>query len=98
MIDRHKIDYGGRLEHSIGLDNWPRLYGNRYGTFYKAYRKYYTCNKDKPDEKCEELVKQGLMTKTIHVATYRGDVLEYHITEEGYKHLEKKYNIRIVRY
>ena len=29
MIDRREIDYGGRLEHSIGLDNWPRLYGNR---------------------------------------------------------------------
>ena len=80
----------GRLEHAIGLSNCPRFYGNRYGTFYKAYRNYYTIAKGRTDKKIIKLVEQGLMIENFKCY--------FSVTEEGYKHLEKKYNIRIVRY
>ena len=80
----------GRLEHAIGLDNWSRFYGNRHGTFYKAYRNYYTIAKGVIDEKILELESQGFMEELFKRC--------FVVTEEGYKHLEKKYNIRIVRY
>lgn len=80
----------GRMEHAIGLSVYPRFYGNKHGTYYRAYRNYYTITKGGNDEKIDKLVEQGLMEEDGRCC--------YRVTEEGYKHLEKKYNIRIVRY
>ena len=80
----------GRMEHAIGLSIYPVFHKTKNFTYYKAYRNYYTITRSGNDKEIDKFVEQGLMEADDHRC--------FRVTEKGYKHLEQKYDIKIVRY